>query len=124
MCLELFRVKKLTKPLTVYKGIVYIPLAGYFTPYKSIPLPSKLEGYEFIAKEPIILSRNFIGEGVIHAYTKLSSARVKLEICFRIPYIRYEIWRCTINKGETVYIGTGNTIGAKMITFNKRIGHV
>lgn len=102
----------------------FIPLAGYFTPYKSIPLPSKLEGYEFIAKEPIILSRNFIGEGVIHAYTKLSSARVKLEICFRIPYIRYEIWRCTINKGETVYIGTGNTIGAKMITFNKRIGHV
>ena len=124
MCLKSSRIKLLTKPLTVYKVILYVPFKGYCTPYTSVLLPFKLEGFKLEAKGPIILDEDSIGEGIIHAYTKPDSARSMMDTCFQIPYIMYEIWKCTINEGELAYIGKENTIGAKAITFNKRIYHV
>lgn len=125
MCFKLSRIKTLTKLLTVYKVIVPSPLGGYFTPYTQVKLPSQLEGYKLKAKGPILLQDgNYIGKGIIHAYVRFSQAKYG-RTSNSIPYpYAYEIWRCTIDKNELVYLSdTGDNIGARAITFNKRIIH-
>ena len=125
MCFKLSRIKTLTKLLTVYKVIVPSPLGGYFTPYTQVKLPSQLEGYKLKAEGALLLQNgNYIGKGIIHAYSTLTQAKNSM-VCRFIPYpYAYEIWRCTIDKNELVYLSdTGDNIGARAITFNKRIIH-
>lgn len=123
MCLKLARIKTLVKPLTVYKVIIPSSLGGYCTLYTQTELPSQLEGYKLKAEGALLLQNgNYIGKGIIHAYSTLTQAKNSM-VCRFIPYpFTYEIWRCTIDRNELVYLSdTRGAVGAKEITFNQRI---
>ena len=123
MCLKLARINTLVKPLTVYKEIIPSSLGGYCTLYTQTELPSQLEGYKLKAEGALLLQNgNYIGKGIIHAYSTLTQAKNSM-VCRFIPYpFAYEIWRCTIDRNELVYLSdTRGAVGAKEITFNQRI---
>lgn len=111
-------------PRIAKRDIVVYKIAEYeygtlFSPFQyNVVKIGKTQEAEGLNKRELFLSlfKTYIDEGYIHAYRHLNTAR-RYAYVYTSTHVKMKVIECIIPKGTLYFIGTGNEIASRKLSY-------